>query len=127
MTEIEMVTEIVDEITTVDVTTKTDEVVDVKDESDIELKVAATTDTKKLGSSIASLLGRYPSCRLLAIGAGAVNQAIKGVAVSDSFIESSGYYVVVRPSFTRVLLDSVEKTGIRMLVERVKIISSQQQ
>jgi len=107
--------------TTVEVTeTNGDVTVETKDESNIELKVAATTDTKKLASSIASLLDRYPFCRLIAIGAGAVNQAVKSVAIANGFTAPKGYVVVILPSFTKVVLSGVEKTGMRMVVQKIE-------
>ena len=52
-----------------------------------------------------------------AIGAGAVNQAIKAIAISRGYVVPAGLDLVCIPSFIDLSLDGQERTGIRLLVE----------
>ncbi len=55
--------------------------------------------------------------RVHAIGAGAVNQAIKAIAISRGYVASANIDLVCIPSFIDLSLDGQERTGIRLLVE----------
>jgi stage V sporulation protein S len=51
------------------------------------------------------------------IGAGAVNQAIKAIAISRGYLTPAGLDLICIPSFVDLSLDGRERTGIRLLVE----------
>lgn len=52
-----------------------------------------------------------------AIGAGAVNQAIKATAISRGYVAPGGFYLVSIPSYINMSIDGEERTGTRLLVE----------
>jgi len=52
-----------------------------------------------------------------AIGAGAINQAIKAIAISRGYVAPGGIDLVCIPSFIDISIDGEERTGIRLLVE----------
>jgi stage V sporulation protein S len=52
-----------------------------------------------------------------AIGAGAVNQAVKACAIARSFLENDGLNIVCIPSFVEVVIDGKERTALRLVVE----------
>ena len=52
-----------------------------------------------------------------AIGAGALNQAIKAVALARGFVAPSGVDLVCVPAFAEVEVEGEDRTGIRILVE----------
>ena len=54
-----------------------------------------------------------------AIGAGALNQAIKAVAIARGFVAPSGKNIVIIPAFTNILIDNEEKTAIKLIVETI--------
>jgi stage V sporulation protein S len=52
-----------------------------------------------------------------AIGAGAVNQAIKAIAIATGYLADEDVHVVCIPSFTEVMIDDQERTAIKIAVE----------
>ena len=80
------------------------------------LKVSAKTDTKSLAGAIAGYVAREGAAELQAIGAGAVNTAMKGIAVARGFMAPAGIDLVCTPSFVMLNEDGQEKTAIRLAV-----------
>ena len=64
------------------------------------LRVAGTSSPRKLGGAIAHCLRKYEEVEMVACGAGAVNQATKGIAVARQYLEPDGYDLVSQPAFT---------------------------
>ncbi|HOA81908.1 MAG TPA: stage V sporulation protein SpoVS, partial [Defluviitaleaceae bacterium] len=54
---------------------------------------------------------------LQAIGAGALNQAIKAVAIARGFVAPSGVDLICIPAFTDIQIDGEERTAIKLIVE----------
>ena len=52
-----------------------------------------------------------------AIGAGAINQAIKAVAIARGFVAPSGVDLVCVPAFTDIRIDGEERTAIKLIVQ----------
>ena len=84
-----------------------------------ELRVAARTPTDELASAIAHAIydGRKPVLR--AIGAGAVNQAVKGIIVASSYAAQRGDVLACRPGFLTIPMDGEERTAIVFNVVKV--------
>lgn len=81
------------------------------------LKVSATSKPVSVAGAIAGVIRTRNRVELHAIGAGAVNQAIKAVAISRGYVASAGIDLVCIPSFIDLSLDGQERTGIRLLVQ----------
>ncbi|MFQ6117490.1 MAG: stage V sporulation protein S [Candidatus Bipolaricaulia bacterium] len=82
------------------------------------LKVAATSDTNALAGAIAGALEKDHVVEAHAIGAGAVNQAVKAIAIARRFIERQGDELIITPGFMDLEIDGEERTGIRFIIER---------
>ncbi len=54
-------------------------------------------------------------CRLLVRGA--INQAIKAVAIARGFVAPSGVDLVCIPAFTDIQIDGEERTAIKLIVQ----------
>jgi len=52
-----------------------------------------------------------------AVGAGAVNQAIKAVAIARGFVAPNGIDLIAIPAFAEINIDGEERTAIRFIVE----------
>ena len=52
-----------------------------------------------------------------AIGAGAVNQAIKAMAIARGFVAPSGLDLICIPAFIDIEIDGEERTAIKIIVE----------
>lgn len=81
------------------------------------LKVSANSRTKALAGALTAAVRNDGAVELQAIGAGAVNQAIKAIAVARGFIAPQGISLVVIPSFVKILIDDQERTAIKFLIE----------
>lgn len=83
------------------------------------LKVSSKSNPNSVAGAIAGSIKEedVSKIELHAIGAGAVNQAIKSVAIARGFLASSGIDLVCIPSFKQIKLNDIERTCMRILVE----------
>jgi len=68
----------------------------------VVLKVGGGSDPRAVGSSIAHSLAEGKTVQLRAIGAGAVNQAVKATAIASGWTAPRGYGLLMRPGFADV-------------------------
>jgi stage V sporulation protein S len=52
-----------------------------------------------------------------AVGAGALNQAVKAVAIARGFMAPSGVDLVCIPAFSDIFIDGEERTAIKLIVQ----------
>jgi Uncharacterized protein conserved in bacteria len=80
------------------------------------LKVSANSQPKSVAGAIAAVVRGQGSVQLQAVGAGAVNQAIKAIAIARGFVAPSGIDLVCVPAFSEIIIDGEERTAIRFHV-----------
>ena len=81
------------------------------------IRVAAKSRSTAVAGAIAGVVREQGRAEVQAIGAGAVNQAVKAVAIARGFLALDGLDVVCIPSFTDVQIGGLERTAIRMAIE----------
>ncbi|HLQ98713.1 MAG TPA: stage V sporulation protein S [Candidatus Dormibacteraeota bacterium] len=81
------------------------------------LKVSAKSNPNSVAGALANVLRDNGSAELQAIGAGAINQSVKAVAIARGFVAPSGIDLVCIPAFTDILIDDEERTAIKFIVE----------
>jgi stage V sporulation protein S len=81
------------------------------------LKVAASSDANAVARAIVGALRKSQLVEAHAIGAGAVNQAVKAVAIARRVLERRGQDLMVTPGFIEVEVDGQERTGLRLIIE----------
>lgn len=81
------------------------------------IKVSARSRTASVAGAIAGVIRESGRAEVQAIGAGAVNQALKAIAIATGYMEEEDVHVVCVPSFVEVEIDDQERTAIRILVE----------
>jgi stage V sporulation protein S len=81
------------------------------------LKVSATSKPVSVAGAIAGVIRSQHRVEVQAIGAGAINQAIKAIAISRGYVAPGGIDLVCIPSFIDISIDGEERTGIRLLIE----------
>ena len=81
------------------------------------LKVAAHSQATSVAGAIAGVVREKGRAELQAIGAGAVNQATKAVAIARGYLEQDGIDVVCIPTFALVEIADEERTAIKLIVE----------
>lgn len=84
--------------------------------SDI-LKVSAKSNPNSVAGALAGALRQRGSAELQSIGAGALNQAIKAVAIARGFVAPSGMDLICVPAFTEIQINGEVRTAIRVIVE----------
>jgi stage V sporulation protein S len=81
------------------------------------IKVSATSRSTAVAGAIAGVVREHGRAEVQAIGAGAVNQAIKAAAIARGYLLLDGINVVLIPSFGEVEIDGAERTAVRFTVE----------
>ncbi len=81
------------------------------------IRVAANSKSTAVAGAIAGVVRDEGRADIQAIGAGAVNQAVKAVAIAKGFLALDGLDVVCIPTFTDVEIGGQERTAIRFAVE----------
>jgi stage V sporulation protein S len=81
------------------------------------IKVAARSRSTAVAGAIAGVVREKGRAEVQAIGAGAVNQAIKAIAIARGYLELDGFDVVCIPSFVEVEIDGQERTALKFSVQ----------
>jgi stage V sporulation protein S len=81
------------------------------------LKVSAKSNPNSVAGALAGVLRERGSAEIQAIGAGALNQAVKAVAIARGFVAPSGVDLICIPAFTDIQIDGEERTAIKLIVE----------
>ncbi len=81
------------------------------------LKVSAQSQPKAVAGALAAVLRNDSSAEIHAVGAGAVNQAVKAIAITRGFVAPNGIDLVAVPAFSGVSIDGEERTAIKFIVE----------
>jgi len=81
------------------------------------LKVSANSNPKAVAGALTAVLREKGSAEVQAVGAGAVNQAVKAIAITRGFIAPNGIDVIAIPAFVEIKIDGEERTAIKFLVE----------
>jgi len=81
------------------------------------IKVSAKSRSTAVAGAIAGVIREKSRAEVQAIGAGAVNQAVKAVAIARGFLTLDGIDVICVPAFTEVEIEGKERTAIKLTVE----------
>ena len=81
------------------------------------LKVAAKSNPNSVAGALAGVLREHETAELQAIGAGAVNQAVKAIAIARGYVAPQGIDLICIPAFTDINIDGEERTAIKFIVE----------
>jgi len=77
------------------------------------VKVSATSLTTAVAGAIAGIIRDHGEAAVQAIGASAVNQAVKAIAIARSYLEEEGVVIACMPHFVEVDIGGQERTAIR--------------
>ena len=81
------------------------------------IKVSATSRATSVAGAIAKTLREKMYAEVQAIGAGAVNQAVKAIAIAANYLVEDKIRIRCVPRFTETEIDGSERTAIRIEVE----------
>ena len=81
------------------------------------LKISSKSNPNSVAGAIAGLVKENERAEMQAIGAGALNQAIKAVAIARGYVAPTGVDLVCVPAFAEVQVEGEDRTGIKIVVE----------
>lgn len=80
------------------------------------LKVSAKSSPNSVAGALAGVIRERGAAEIQAIGAGAINQAIKAIAIARGFVAPSGIDLICIPAFTDINIEGEERTAIKLIV-----------
>jgi len=92
---------------------------------DIVFKVSSTSNPNLVAGAVAGTVKDSGKAEMQAIGAGAINQAVKAVAIAREFLAPSGIDLICIPTFETIKIDDEVRTSIKLLVEPRERINSE--
>ena len=81
------------------------------------IKVSASSRTSAVAGAIAGVMREHHRAVVQAIGAGAVNQAMKALVLATGYLRNDGIYVTCVPEFADVTIEDQVRTAIRLVIE----------
>ena len=81
------------------------------------IKVSATSRTSAVAGAIAGVVREQHRAEVQAIGAGAVNQAVKALVLATGYLRQDGIHVSFVPEFADVTIEENVRTAIKLIVE----------
>jgi stage V sporulation protein S len=81
------------------------------------LKVSSKSSPSSVAGAIAGMIKDGVPVEIQSVGAGAVNQAIKAIAIARGFLAPVGIEIVCAPAFQDVEINGETRTAIRFTVE----------
>lgn len=81
------------------------------------LKVSSRSNPNSVAGALAGVIREHGSAEIQTVGAGALNQAVKAIAIARGFVAPSGQDLSCVPSFADIVINGEERTAIRILVE----------
>ncbi|MBP0979701.1 MAG: stage V sporulation protein S [Oscillospiraceae bacterium] len=80
------------------------------------LKVSKTSTSASVAKAISAVIANQGEVELQTVGAGACNQAIKAIVIARGYLAPMGIELVCSPSFSKVEIENLERTAIRIHV-----------
>ena len=80
------------------------------------IKVSATSRTAGVAGAIAGVIREHKHAEVQAIGAGAVNQAVKALVLATGYLKEDGINVVCTPEFADVTIEDRVRTAIKLVI-----------
>ena len=81
------------------------------------LKVSTKSNPNSVAGALAAIIKEKNIAEIQAVGAGAINQAVKAIAIARGFIAPSGKDIICIPAFTDILIEGEERTAIKLIVQ----------
>lgn len=81
------------------------------------LKVSSKSNPNSVAGALAGVMREHGSAEMQAIGAGAVNQSVKAIAIARGFVAPTGIDLICIPAFTDIEIDGEERTAIKFIVQ----------
>ena len=81
------------------------------------IKVSARSRSTAVAGAIAGVIRERQHAEVQAIGASAVNQAVKAVAIARGYLVQDGIDIICIPAFVEVEIEGQERTAVKLTIE----------
>ena len=81
------------------------------------IRVSANSRSSAVAGAIAGIIREHKHAEVQAIGAGAVNQAVKALVLATGYLKDDGIAVTCVPEFANVRINDQERTAIKLIVD----------
>ena len=81
------------------------------------IKVSGTSRTSAVAGAIAGVVREHKRAEVQAIGASAINQAVKALVLATGYLENDGINIVCIPKFVDVQIEDKVRTAVKFVVE----------
>ncbi len=83
------------------------------------IKVSSQSRSTAVAGAIAGVIREHGRAEVQAIGASAVNQAVKAIAIARTYLEEDGLDLLCQPAFTEVEINGQERTAVRFHITSI--------
>ena len=81
------------------------------------IKVSGTSRTSSVAGAIAGVMREHKHAELQAIGASAINQAVKALVLAKGYLEADGIHIMCIPEFVDVQIEDKVRTAVKFVVD----------
>ncbi len=82
------------------------------------LKVSSKSNPNSVAGALAGVIREHGYAEIQAVGAGAINQSIKAIAIARGFVAPSGIDLFCIPAFTEIQIQGEDRTAIKLIVQK---------
>ncbi len=82
------------------------------------LKVSSQSNPNLVAGALVAVIREKGYAEMQAVGAGALNKAVKAIAIARGFVAPSGQDLSCRPAFADIEIGREERTALKLLVEK---------
>ena len=84
------------------------------------LKVSSKSKPSSVAGALANAFKTQGAVEIQAVGAGALNQAIKSIAIARGYVAPTGKDLICVPAFSDISMEGEERTAIKLIIEQRK-------
>ena len=81
------------------------------------IRVSADSRTAAVAGAIAGVIREHKHAEVQAIGAGAVNQAVKALVLATGYLKEDGISIRCVPEFADVTIEDKVRTAIKLVID----------
>jgi len=81
------------------------------------MKVSSKSNPNSIAGAIAGIIKEKNRVEVQAVGAGALNQAIKAIAIARGFVAPTGLDLICVPAFADIIIEDEHRTAIKLIIE----------
>ena len=79
--------------------------------------MSSKSNPNSVAGAMAGVIRQCGGVEVQVVGAGALNQAIKAIAIARGYVAASGLELVCIPTFADIEIDGESRTAIKLLIE----------